>query len=233
MKLNALTAFLPLLLMAAPAAAQDAPAAAATPAPAAAAPMTADQFMNNPEWQLALDLSTGGRVIIQLRPDVAPNHVERIKLLARRGFYNGLVFHRVIDGFMAQGGDPRGDGTGGSELPDLAAEFNALPHVRGTLSMARAQSPDSANSQFFLMLLPRLSLDRNYTVLGRVVSGIEFVDRIQRGEPPARPSRIVQASVLADGRPLPDAAALNADAAAAPAALAPVSLDELNRPLSR
>mgnify|MGYP000863921232 CR=1 FL=1 len=241
MKLKTLIALLPVALMAAPVAAQDAAAPAAAPSPAAEAPaapaapaMTADQFMSNPEWQLALDLSSGGRVIIQLRPDMAPHHVERIKLLARRGFYNGLLFHRVIDGFMAQGGDPRGNGTGGSELPDLTAEFNALPHVRGTLSMARAQSPDSANSQFFIMLLPRLTLDHNYTVLGRVVSGMEFVDRIQRGEPPARPTRIVQASVLADGAPVPPAAALNADSTvAASPALAPISVDQLNAPQAR
>src|SRR4028118_1556354 len=126
----------------------------------------------DPENTLLLDLSSGGRVTIQLRPDVAPNHVARIKELARRGFYNGLVFHRVIEGFMAQGGDPKGDGTGGSELPDLAAEFNSLPHVRGVISAARADEPNSANSQFFIMLSPRLSLDRKYTAFGRVVSGM-------------------------------------------------------------
>jgi peptidylprolyl isomerase len=150
------------------------------------------------ENTLNLDLSTGGRVVIQLRPDVAPNHVERIKTLTRQNFYNGLTFHRVIEGFMAQGGDPRGDGTGGSELPDLAAEFNGLPHVRGTLSAARANEPDSANSQFFIMFAPRFTLDGKYTVFGRVVSGMNFVDAIERGEPPANPSRILRASIGAD-----------------------------------
>lgn len=203
----AFAAFLPALLLAAPAMAQD---AAATPAPAPApvprvplGVLAPEGIQGNPEWQLALDLSTGGRVIIQLRPDAAPAHVERIKTLTREGFYNGLTFHRVIEGFMAQGGDPRGNGSGGSPLPNLNAEFNDLPHVRGTLSMARADSPNSANSQFFIMLLPRLSLDRNYTVLGRVVSGMEFVDRMEVGEPPANPSRILQASIVADNRPPP------------------------------
>lgn len=199
----ALAAFLPAMMMATPAFAQD---AAATPAPAPRAPLTAlapEGIQGNPEWQLALDLSTGGRVVIQLRPDAAPAHVERIKTLARQGFYNGLTFHRVIEGFMAQGGDPRGNGSGGSTLPNLNAEFNDLPHVRGTVSMARAESPNSANSQFFIMLLPRLSLDRNYTVFGRVVSGMEYVDRMEVGEPPANPSRIVQASIVADNLPPP------------------------------
>ncbi|BAV64236.1 peptidylprolyl isomerase [Sphingobium cloacae] len=147
-----------------------------------------------------LDLSTGGRVRIQLRPDVAPNHVERIKELTRQGFYNGLKFHRVIPGFMAQGGDPKGDGTGGSTLPDLKQEFNWLPHVRGAVSMARAQSEDSANSQFFIVLLPRLQLDKKYTVFGRVIEGMQYVDAIVPGEPPANPSTILQASIESDGR---------------------------------
>lgn len=142
-----------------------------------------------------LNLSNGGAVRIQLRPDKAPNSVERIKTLARRGFYDGLVFHRVIEGFMAQGGDPKGDGSGGSELPDLKAEFNDLPHLRGTMSMARAQSPDSANSQFFIMLMPNLSLDGNYTAVGRVISGMQYVDAIEKGEPPANPTRIVSATI--------------------------------------
>jgi cyclophilin family peptidyl-prolyl cis-trans isomerase len=157
----------------------------------------------DPETTLHLDLSTGGRVTIQLRPDVAPQHVERIKTLTRRGFYDGLTFHRVIEGFMAQGGDPKGDGTGGSDLPDLAAEFNGLPHVRGALSAARAEAPNSANSQFFIMLVPRLSLDRNYTVFGRVVGGMNYVDALERGEPPAQPSRILKASIGADNVPAP------------------------------
>ncbi|WP_311270573.1 peptidylprolyl isomerase [Sphingobium sp. WCS2017Hpa-17] len=148
-----------------------------------------------------LDLSSGGRVRIQLRPDIAPNHVERIKELTRQGFYNGLKFHRVIPGFMAQGGDPKGDGTGGSTLPDLKAEFNPMPHLRGTLSMARAQSEDSANSQFFIVLLPRMQLDKKYTVFGRVIEGIQYVDAIHEGEPPADPTVILQASIESDGKP--------------------------------
>ncbi len=152
---------------------------------------------------LDLDLSTGGRVRIQLRPDIAPGHVERVKALARQGFYNGVLFHRVIEGFMAQTGDPKGDGTGGSTLPDLKAEFNTMPHLRGTLSMARAASEDSANSQFFIMLLPRMQLDRKYTVFGRVIEGMQYVDAVARGEPPATPSRIVQASIESDNRPMP------------------------------
>ena len=148
-----------------------------------------------------LDLSTGGRVRIQLRPDIAPGHVERIKELTRQGFYNGLKFHRVIPGFMAQGGDPKGDGTGGSQLPDLKAEFNPMPHLRGTVSMARAQSEDSANSQFFIVLLPRMQLDKKYTVFGRVIEGMQYVDSIAQGEPPANPSTILQASIESDGKP--------------------------------
>lgn len=211
-------AFALALMFAAPAAAQDAqppaapaapavpvtPAQPATPAPAAPAPMAPEAFMNNPEYLVALDLSTGGRVIVQLRPDKAPQHVERIRTLARQGFYNGLIFHRVIDGFMAQGGDPAGNGTGGSTLPNLPAEFNDLPHVRGVLSMARSEDPNSANSQFFIMLLPRLTLDRNYTAFGRVISGMQYVDLIERGEPPANPTRIIQMSIMADNRPMPN-----------------------------
>lgn len=157
----------------------------------------------DPENLLNLDLSTGGRVTIQLRPDLAPNHVERVKTLARRGFYNGILFHRVIDGFMAQTGDPTGTGTGGSDLPDVAAEFNPTPHLRGTVSAARTNDPNSANSQFFIMLAPRFSLDGNYTVFGRVVGGMQYVDTIERGEPPLSPSRIVRASIGADNVPPP------------------------------
>lgn len=137
-----------------------------------------------------LDLSTGGRVEILLRPDVAPKMVERVKTLTRQHFYDGLVFHRVIDGFMAQGGDPRGDGTGGSQLPDLPAEFNSLPHVRGAVAAARSEKEDSANSQFYIVFQPRFQLDRKYTVFGRVLTGMPYVDAIERGEPPANPSRV-------------------------------------------
>jgi cyclophilin family peptidyl-prolyl cis-trans isomerase len=178
----------------------------------------------DPENTLLLDLSDGGRVTIQLRPDVAPRHVERIKTLARRGFYNGLSFHRVIEGFMAQGGDPKGDGSGGSDLPNLPAEFNGLPHVRGAVSAARLGAPDnadaairkqaedSANSQFFIMLAPKLTLDGQYTVFGRVVGGMNYVDAIEKGEPPANPTRILQASIAADNRPPPTAAQVAAAA---------------------
>lgn len=217
--------------LAAPAAAQDAPAqeaAAAVEAPAAPA-MTPEQYMGNPEYMLNLDLSTGGRVVIQLYPNVAPNHVERIKQLTRAGFYDGVKFHRVIEGFMAQTGDPTATGQGGSQLPDLKAEFNPTPHLRGTVSMARAQSEDSANSQFFIMLQPRFALDRRYTVLGRVVSGMQFVDAIHRGEPPAVMSRMVQVSVAADNKPMPPAAMLTEEQAA-PAA-ADISVDQLNAPI--
>jgi cyclophilin family peptidyl-prolyl cis-trans isomerase len=168
--------------------------AAAQPLPAA--PVTAP--VAEPENMLLLDLSTGGRVTIQLYPNLAPAHVERIKTLTRQGFYNNLVFHRVIDGFMAQTGDPTGTGTGDSELPDLKAEFNPTPHLRGTVSMARTNDPDTANSQFFICFLPRFSLDNKYTVFGRVTSGMQYVDAIERGEPPATPSKILRASIAAD-----------------------------------
>ena len=153
---------------------------------------------------LHLDLSTGGRVSIILMPAVAPGHVERIKTLTRQGFYDGIVFHRVIEGFMAQTGDPTGTGTGDSSLPDLKAEFSKVPHLRGTVSMAReGDNNDSANSQFFICFQPRFSLDNNYTVFGRVIAGMQYVDAIQRGEPPERPDRIIQASIGADAKPAP------------------------------
>ena len=136
-------------------------------------------------------------------PEWAPNHVERIKTLVKQGFYNGIIFHRVIDGFMAQTGDPTGTGASGSTLPDLKAEFNSMPHLRGTLSMARTDAPDSANSQFFIVFYPRFALDRKYTVFGRVIGGMDVVDRIERGEPPEHPTRILQASMAEDRMPLP------------------------------
>ena len=144
---------------------------------------------------LTLTLSTGGDVVIKLRPDLAPKHVERITLLARDGFYDGVVFHRVIPGFMAQGGDPTGTGTGGSKLPDLPAEFSAQPHVRGTASMARAQNPNSANSQFFICFDDARFLDNQYTVWGEVQSGMEHVDALPTGEPVPNPGKIVKATV--------------------------------------
>src|SRR3954463_5292482 len=146
------------------------------------------EIVANPANHLFLDLSTGGTVEIVLRPDLAPHHAERIQTLVRRGFYTGLKFHRVIPGFMAQGGDPKGTGEGGSELPDLKAEFTAVPFLRGTLGAARADSPDSANSQFFIMYAPRPELDNSYTVMGRVVSGMDAVDAITPGEPPENPT---------------------------------------------
>lgn len=215
--------------LAMPALAQETPAPAPTEPAAAEKPvMDTSEFMGVPEYMLNLDLSTGGRVVVQLYPSIAPAHVERVKTLTRQGFYNGVKFHRVIEGFMAQTGDPTATGQGGSELPDLKAEFNEMPHLRGTLSMARAQSEDSANSQFFIMFQPRFSLDRRYTVFGRVVSGMQYVDGIQRGEPPVVMSKIVQASVAADNLPVPPASALVEDVAPAPAA--DVSVDQLNAP---
>lgn len=137
----------------------------------------------------------GGDVVIKLRPDLAPGHVARIKELAADGFYDGVVFHRVIPGFMAQGGDPTGTGMGGSEKPDLKAEFNDTPHVRGVCSMARSQVPDSANSQFFICFDDARFLDRQYTAWGEVESGMELVDALPKGEPPATPGKIVKATV--------------------------------------
>jgi peptidylprolyl isomerase len=173
---------------------------------------------------LYLDLSTGGRVKIVMRPDAAPKHVERIRLLTREGFYNGLIFHRVIDGFMAQGGDPTGTGQGSSTHPDLTAEFNDLPHVRGAVAMARAQDVNSANSQFYIVLQPVLKLDRTYTIWGRVVSGMEFVDAIEKGEPPENPSKIIRASIGSDRIP-PPAPSTPIPAAPKPAPAAPAAPD--------
>ncbi|MCM0032165.1 MAG: peptidylprolyl isomerase [Sphingomonadales bacterium 32-65-25] len=144
---------------------------------------------------LTLSLDSGGDVVIKLRSDVAPGHVERITTLARQGFYDGVKFHRVIPGFMAQGGCPKGTGTGGSDLPDLKAEFNDVPHVRGVCSMARTSAPNSANSQFFICFDDARFLDRQYTVWGEVTSGMEFVDALPKGEPPRAPGSIVKATV--------------------------------------
>ena len=137
----------------------------------------------------------GGDVVIKLRPDLAPGHVARITELANEGFYDGVVFHRVIPGFMAQGGDPSGTGMGGSDKPDLKAEFNDAPHVRGTCSMARATNPNSANSQFFICFDDAGFLDGQYTVWGEVESGMEHVDALPKGEPPREPGKIVKATV--------------------------------------
>ena len=148
----------------------------------------------DPENTIVME-TTKGPVVIKLRPDLAPNHVARIKELASEGFYDGIVFHRVIDGFMAQVGCPHGIGTGGSSKPDLKAEFNEEPHVRGTCSMARAQNPDSANSQFFICFEDAGFLNRQYTVWGQVIEGMENVDQIKRGEPVKDPDSIVSMKV--------------------------------------
>ncbi len=144
---------------------------------------------------LTLTLSSGGDVVIRMRPDLAPGHVERITSLAKDGFYDGVVFHRVIPGFMAQGGDPTGTGYHGSQLPDLKAEFSNEPHARGTCSMARSQNPDSANSQFFICFDDAGFLEGQYTVWGQVESGMEHVDALPVGEPPADPGKIEKATV--------------------------------------
>ncbi len=142
--------------------------------------------------------TTKGTVKIDLRPDLAPGHVARIKELAREGFYDGIIFHRVIEGFMAQGGCPNGTGMGASSKPDLKAEFNSEPHVRGTCSMARSGQPDSANSQFFICFGDSSFLDNQYTVWGQVSEGMEIVDQLKRGEPVQNPDSIVSMKVAAD-----------------------------------
>jgi peptidylprolyl isomerase len=151
----------------------------------------ADEFLT-----LTVDTGNGtGDVVIKLRPDLAPGHVARIKELASEGFYDGVKFHRVIPGFMAQGGCPNGTGTGGSSKPDLQAEFNNEPHVRGAVSMARTSYPHSANSQFFIVFDDATFLDKQYTVWGNVQSGMEFVDALPKGEPPRNPGKIVSATI--------------------------------------
>ncbi len=169
----------------------------AAPAPPPAVPSLAapPQVAANPANTLYLELSNGGTLIVQMRPDLAPRHVERVQALARSGFYIGTVFHRVIPGFMAQGGDPTGSGEGGSPMPDLKAEFTpALPFLRGTVAAARTgDNVDSANSQFFIMFAPNAGLTGNYTVWGRVTGGMDAVDRIAPGEPPPEPTKIVKA----------------------------------------
>jgi len=152
-------------------------------------------FMAEELNTLVLNLDSGGDVLIRLRPDLAPDHVNRIRELAEEGFYDGVAFHRVIDGFMAQGGDPTGTGGGGSPKPNLRAEFSREPHVRGTASMARTNDPDSANSQFFICLDDCGFLDGQYTVWGEVVEGMEHVDALPKGEPPRTPGKIVTASL--------------------------------------
>ena len=153
--------------------------------------------IKDPENTLIVETSKG-KVVIECLPDRAPGHVKHIKELAREEFYDGVVFHRVIDGFMAQGGDPTGTGTGGSSKPNLKAEFNEEPHVRGVCSMARSGHPDSANSQFFICFDDARFLDRQYTAWGRVIEGMENVDQFERGEPVPSPDRIVTMRVAAD-----------------------------------
>jgi len=149
---------------------------------------------DTPQDTLVMTLATGP-VTIRLRPDLAPGHVARIKELANEGFYDGVVFHRVIDGFMAQGGDPTGTGMGGSSKPNLKAEFSFEPHARGVCSMARSSSPHSANSQFFICLADSKFLDNQYTVWGEVISGMDHVDALPKGEPPRQPGKIVSMKV--------------------------------------
>lgn len=162
-------------------------------------PSQAEDMKLDPENTIYLDLDYG-RVTIKLMPDVAPKHVERIKSLTREGFYNGIVFHRVIDGFMAQTGDPTGTGMGGSKYPNVPAEFNSVNFGRGTVGMARSQDPDSGNSQFFICFDDCSFLNKQYTVWGQVVDGMQFVDQIKRGEPPVNPDKIVKMTVAADDK---------------------------------
>jgi cyclophilin family peptidyl-prolyl cis-trans isomerase len=152
----------------------------------------------DPENTLVITTSEGCKITAGLRPDLAPKHVAQIKKLTRAGFYDGIIFHRVIEGFMAQTGDPTGTGMGGSSEPDLPAEFSQAHFDRGTLGMARAQDPNSANSQFFIMFADGGFLDGQYTVVGGVASGMDCVDKIAKGEPPANPSKMVSVKVLKD-----------------------------------
>lgn len=204
------------LMAAALVAAKPAPVAPPAPPVSMIAPAA---VATDPANRWTIELSTGAKVVVQLRPDIAPQHVRRIQSLTTQGFYNGLTFHRVIPGFMAQGGDPEGTGQGGSKLPDLAAEFSDMPHLRGVVSMARADAVNSANSQFFIVLAPTMKLDHKYSAFGRVIEGMTAVDGIAVGEPPAEPTKIVRASI---GGPLPPAAAdAAAPATAAAGAVSP------------
>ena len=169
-------------------------------AAAAACLMISAAFAADPADTLWMDVSTGGRVVIALLPDRAPGHVARVKALARKGFYDGIVFHRVIEGFMAQTGDPTGTGSGGSDLPDLKAEFSDYRYRRGTVGAARTNDPDSANSQFFICFTDDgcSFLTGKYTVFGQVVAGMEYLDKVATGEPPAKPDKIVHLTVAGD-----------------------------------
>jgi peptidylprolyl isomerase len=152
----------------------------------------------DPENTIVMEVSTGGKVVIELLPDIAPKHVAQIKKLTREGFYDGIVFHRVIEDFMAQTGDPTGTGTGGSKEPDLKAEFSDYNFGRGVVGMARSASPDSGNSQFYICFDDCSFLNGQYTVWGKVLEGMEFVDKLAKGEPPANPDKIVSMKVQAD-----------------------------------
>jgi peptidylprolyl isomerase len=165
-----------------------------------AVPALAQQLPAGLDKQNAIVIDTNkGRIVIKLRPDLAPRHVERIKQLARDGFYDNVPFHRVIEGFMAQTGDGKNfNGTGGSKYPDLAAEFTPTPFKRGIVGMARARSPDSANSQFFIMFGETPALNGNYTVVGEVVSGMDVVDKLKRGEPVSDPDKMLKVQVASD-----------------------------------
>ena len=162
-----------------------------------ASPVAAPAAAQDPENTLVMELKCGD-VLIELKPDVAPNHAERLKELTREGFYDGIIFHRVIEGFMAQTGDPTGTGMGGSDRPNVAAEFSDVPFTRGTVGMARSSDPDSANSQFFIMFDEGSFLNGQYTVVGEVVEGMDCVDQINKGEPPADPDQIIDMQVMAD-----------------------------------
>lgn len=152
----------------------------------------------DPENTLIMEISNGGNVVLELKPDLAPKHVDRIKKLTREGFYDGIIFHRVIDGFMAQTGDPTGTGRGGSKYNDLPAEFSDYDFGRGTVGMARAMSPDSANSQFFICFEDCSFLNGQYTVFAQVTDGMDHIDAVAKGEPPANPDKIVKMVVQAD-----------------------------------
>lgn len=158
----------------------------------------ADTQAADPENTIYMQLSTGGTVTIELKPDIAPKHVERMKELTRKGFYDGIIFHRVIDGFMAQTGDPTGTGTGGSDLPDLPAEFSDFDFTRGVIGAARTADPNSANSQFFFCFDNCSFLNNQYTVFAVVTDGMEEIDKIAKGEPPANPDKIVKMTIAAD-----------------------------------
>ncbi len=189
---------------------------------------TQDAKASDPENTITMEVSTGGTVTIGLRPDLAPQHVERIKKLTREGFYDGIVFHRVIDGFMAQTGDPTGTGTGGSKEADLPAEFTNEEYRRGTIGMARSANPNSANSQFFICFTDTgcSFLKSQYTVLGQVTDGMEFIDKVAKGEPPATPDKIVKMQVAADASGAAPAADKAAEAAAPAAEAAPATAAE-------